>query len=198
MDVQTVSTFFALLTVTANVAVITAIGLAIAARFSKRADSGLDRLRESLADSALPLAFVVALTATLGSLYLSEVAHFIPCPLCWYQRICMYPLTLLIAIAWFRRDFAVKYSVIPLAAIGATISIYHYQLERFPDQGNSFCSAAAPCTLVWIWKFHYISIPFMALSAFALIITLMLLAPRASDEAEGEIVDDGMLTDGDD
>ncbi len=65
------------------------------------------------------------------------------------------------------------------AAIGAVISIYHYQLERFPNQASVSCSAEAPCTVVWIWRFHYISIPFMALSAAVLIIALLWIAGRS-------------------
>ena len=81
-----------------------------------------------------------------GSLYFSEVAHFVPCRLCWYQRIAMYPLVLLLGIATLRRDRGIRLYAIPLAAIGAAVSIYHVQLERFPDQA-SFCSLEAPCNL---------------------------------------------------
>ena len=131
---------------------------------------------ETLGPSALWLAFLVALTATLGSLYLSEVAHFVPCKLCWYQRIAMYPLVPILAIAAWKRDVSVVRYVVPLAVIGAAISIYHYQLERFPGQASVSCSADAPCTVVWIWKFHFVSIPLMALSGFALIVALVLVA----------------------
>ena len=121
-----------------------------------------DAVWETLGLSALWLAFLVALTATLGSLYLSEVAHFVPCKLCWYQRIAMYSLVPILAIAAWKRDVSVVRYVVPLA-IGAAISICHYQLERFPGQASVSCSADAPCTVVWIWKFHFVSIPLMAL-----------------------------------
>jgi disulfide bond formation protein DsbB len=121
-----------------------------------------------------------------GSLYFSEVANYTPCPLCWYQRIAMYPLVVILGIAALRSDLAVRRYVLPLVAIGSVISIYHYQLERFPSQTSVACSADVPCTVVWIWRFHYISIPFMALSAFALIAALLLLgaAPEAGPEDE--------------
>jgi disulfide bond formation protein DsbB len=174
MDVDTMATLFALLTVIAIAAVIAIALLAVAGRdgFS----STKDAVWETLGPSALWLAFLVALTATLGSLYLSEVAHFVPCKLCWYQRIAMYPLVPILAIAAWKRDVAVVRYAVPLAVIGAAISIYHYQLERFPSQASVSCSADAPCTVVWIWKFHFVSIPLMALSGFALIVALVLVA----------------------
>jgi len=174
MNVDTMATLFALLTVIAITAVIAIALLAVASRdgFS----STKDAVWETLGPSALWLAFLVALTATLGSLYLSEVAHFVPCKLCWYQRIAMYPLVPILAIAAWKRDFSVVRYVVPLAVIGAAISIYHYQLERFPSQASVSCSADAPCTVVWIWKFHFVSIPLMALSGFALIVALVLVA----------------------
>ena len=174
MKVDTMATLFALLTVVAIAAVAAVALLAVAGRdgFS----STRDTVWETLGPSALWLAFLVALTATLGSLYLSEVAHFVPCKLCWYQRIAMYPLVPILAIAAWKRDVSVVRYVVPLAVIGAAISIYHYQLERFPSQASVSCSADAPCTVVWIWKFHFVSIPLMALSGFALIVALVLVA----------------------
>lgn len=174
MDVDAMATLFALLTVIAIAAVIAIALLTVAGRdgFS----STKDAVWETLGPSALWLAFLVALTATLGSLYLSEVAHFVPCKLCWYQRIAMYPLVPILAIAAWKRDVAVVRYAVPLAVIGAAISIYHYQLERFPSQASVSCSADAPCTVVWIWKFHFVSIPLMALSGFALIVALVLVA----------------------
>ncbi|HEY7762066.1 MAG TPA: disulfide bond formation protein B, partial [Actinomycetota bacterium] len=90
MDVDTMATLFALFTVAADVAV---VGIALIAVIDRDGSRGMrPAVIETLGPSALWLAFLVALTATLGSLYLSEVAHFVPCELCWYQRIAMYPL----------------------------------------------------------------------------------------------------------
>ncbi len=125
------------------------------------------------------VAWAQALVATLGSLYFSEVMLLTPCMLCWYQRIAMYPLSVMLAVAALRRDLAVRRYAFPLALIGASIAAYHYLLERFPTVLSSgACSAGVPCTTVWVWQFHYISIPFMALSGFALIITLLLAEGR--------------------
>ena len=88
----------------------------------------------------------------------------------------MYPLVVLLAVASLRRDRDVKWYVVPLAVIGMGISIYHYLVERFPETVSSSCSADVPCSTVWVWKFHFLSIPAMAGLGFALIITLVLLA----------------------
>jgi disulfide bond formation protein DsbB len=184
VSVETVSLFVALLTVGANAFVLVAIGLAVTARFSERSALALDWVRETVGGSSLVLAWIVALVATLGSLYFSEVAHFVPCPLCWYQRIAMYPLAIVLGVAALRSDYGVRRYVLPLVAIGAAISVYHYQLERFPSQTSLACSVDVPCTTVWVWRFHYISIPFMALSAFALIAALLLLSPSHEEELD--------------
>ena len=171
------ATLFALLTIVADLAVLAIVVLAVAGR---NGSAMKDAAWDTLGPSAIWLAFLVALTATLGSLYLSEVAHFIPCVLCWYQRIAMYPLVPILLIAAWKGDAGIWRYTVPVAAIGAAISIYHYQLERFPNQASVSCSAEAPCTVVWIWRFHLISIPFMALSGFALIVALLLVARSAS------------------
>jgi disulfide bond formation protein DsbB len=172
------STLFALLTVIADLAVLTIAVIGVGARWS----AGLRRARDALCDlmseTGLWLAWLVALTATLGSLYYSEVAHFDPCKLCWYQRIGIYPLAVVLLLAALRRDRAIRFYAIPVATISAVISTYHYQLERFPDQTSLSCGLEDPCTVVWVWRFHYISIPMMALSAALLIIALLWAAGR--------------------
>jgi disulfide bond formation protein DsbB len=182
VSVRQLSIFFALLTVGANAFVLVALILAVASRRSEGAASALRWLRDTVGSSSLVLAWIVATVATLGSLYYSEIAHFQPCTLCWYQRIAMYPLAVVLGIAALRSDYAVRRYVLPVVAIGAAISIYHYQLERFPAQESLACSIDIPCTTVWVWEFHYISIPLMALSAFALIATLLLLGPSRDED----------------
>ena len=181
VDVRSMSLFFALLTVGADAFVV----LALILRTTR--SQAWERFRAAFAPSALWFAWIVALVATAGSLYLSEVAHFVPCTLCWYQRIGMYPLTVVLGIAAFKHDLGIRRYVVPIASVAAFISAYHYQLERFPGQAHPTCTLESPCTLVWIWRFHFISIPFMALSAFALIVTLLTLAkPRAAEAAGAE------------
>ena len=132
-------------------------------------------LRDAVVDLSLPLAGLVAAGATAGSLYFSEVADFVPCEMCWYQRIAMYPLAPILAIAAFRGDRQIGNYVLPIAVIGAGISIYHVQLQLFPDQGSS-CSLATPCTAKWVEALGFATIPVMALISFLLVITLTLTA----------------------
>ncbi|MBI4730456.1 MAG: disulfide bond formation protein B [Acidobacteria bacterium] len=184
-----------MLTVGANLFVLTAVVLAVAGRVSPAAADSRDRFRESFAGSALPFAWVVALVSLGGSLYYSEVAGFVPCKLCWYQRTMMYPLAIILGIAALRRDGGIRRYVLPMVAVGALVSVYHYQLERFPSQSSPACLADAPCTVTWVWQFHYISLPFMALSAFALIATLLRLAPDDGAAAAGGRVEQASLFD---
>ena len=143
---------------------------------------GRRMLTEVLDGQEIQVAFVVALAATLGSLYLSEVAHIVPCRLCWYQRIAMYPLPVLLGIAWWKRDGGVRRYALPLAVIGLAISTYHVLVERFPSlEGSSVCEVANPCTIRWVERFGFVTIPIMALAAFALISGLLVYpapAPR--------------------
>jgi disulfide bond formation protein DsbB len=175
ISISTVALFYSLLAVVANVAVVAIVIGVLAGRG--------ERIRDALGGSALPAAFVVALLATAGSLWFSEVAHLEPCRLCWYQRIAMYPLVVILGIAAWRRDAAVRRYVAPLAIIGAVIAAYHYTLEWFPELDSGSCSAAAPCTVVWFRELGFITLPYLALSAFLLILALVWL-PRVGSGSQ--------------
>lgn len=174
VDVRTAQLFFALLTLVANVG---AVALLVLRRTS---------LPAAVAPWALWLAWAVALTSTLGSLYFSEVANFTPCTLCWYQRIAMYPLAVVLLVAAVVGDRGVRRYALPVIGVGGAISIYHVLLERFPDLDAGACSATVPCTLVWFREFGFVTLPYMALSGFALIAVLLTLphvAPSPTTEA---------------
>ncbi len=126
-----------------------------------------------------------------GSLYFSEVRGYAPCVLCWYQRILMYPLAGVIAIGLLRRDGNLPYYVLPFSLLGLGVSTYHYLLEKTDlFAGSSFCAQGASCTTQWINWFGFVTIPFLALTAFLLITLMSLIAllngePVAEDE-EGD------------
>jgi disulfide bond formation protein DsbB len=180
-----VSLFLALLALLGQVALVLLVALWLLARVSPRMANGLLAVREALAGRELTLAWIVAVTATAGSLYFSEVEDFPPCELCWYQRIFMYPLVLVLGIAALRRETGVVRYALPLVGAGAAVSVYHYQLELFPEQESGFCTASVPCTTRWIWELGYTSIAMLALTAFALIGALLVLARTSPAEADG-------------
>ncbi len=141
-----------------------------------------DSINRRLNRSALYIALLVAWVAMLGSLYFSEVLGYIPCELCWIQRILMYPLTALLAIGLLRRDPHLPYLVLPLSLIGMGYSTYHYLLEKTDIFGTTtVCRSGIPCTVAWINWFGFVTIPFLALIAFFLITVFTLVALTAGE-----------------
>lgn len=130
--------------------------------------------------NGLRLACLVALVATLGSLFYSEVAGFEPCKLCWFQRIFMYPLAVLLGLALIKKDGQFTFYPIWLAIIGAVISIYHNSIFNGilieSSQSVFQCTPSeigVSCAKNYVLEFGYITIPMMALTAFLLIILLL-------------------------
>jgi len=135
---------------------------------------------------ALYIALLAAWTAMLGSLYFSEVRGYVPCALCWYQRILMYPLTGLIAFGILRRDRHLPFLVLPFSLLGQGVSTYHYLIQKTTIFGGpTACAAGVPCTTVWINWLGFITIPFLAMIAF-LIITIAVLTAYYSDQPSEE------------
>jgi disulfide bond formation protein DsbB len=171
-----VSTFLALLAVVAEAgAAVLAVTLLV--RWARPSAGWPRQLLASVGPLALGLAAAVATVATLGSLYYSEIADFPPCRLCWYQRICMYPLVPILAIAAVRRDRSVRWYALPLVLTGAAISTWHILVERYPSLESGACDPLNPCSIIWVEKFGYLTIPTMALSGFV-VIGLLLVLPR--------------------
>ncbi len=130
----------------------------------------------------LLLAFLVALTSTLGSLFYSEIAHFEPCKFCWFQRIFMYPQALLLGLALWKKNLSISFYSITLSVIGGVIALNHYLLQI---TGSSIFPCAAvgqsvSCSKRFVIEFGYITIPMMALSGFVLIILSMIAYKRVN------------------
>ncbi len=144
--------------------------------------AGRERLRAAFSHSERHLigwAFGLALVATMSSLYLSEIAHLQPCMLCWYQRIAMYPLVVVLGVGFARRDAGVWRYALPLSIIGLVISSYHVMLQIRPSLELVPCTSGVPCSARLVAVFGFISIPVMASSVFLLILAL-LFGVRAS------------------
>lgn len=129
------------------------------------------RTRVRFVAAAPSIAALVAVAATAGSLYFSEGAGFVPCELCWYQRIAMYPMALILPLAVLRRDHLIMNYAFVLAAAGLIVSAYHIQVQWFPERSNS-CALDDPCSAKWVEGFGVFTIPQMAAMAFFLIIML--------------------------
>ncbi len=180
MSSSAVATFLALLTLPAILLVAGAGLIAIGARLSTTAADARAWLILEFGGNAVAVAWVVSIVATSGSLYFSEVARFTPCELCWYQRVAMYPLVVVLGVATFRENRLIRWYAAPLAGAGALAALYHYALQRVPALDTGACAAEAPCALMWVNVFGFISIPFMALTAFASILVLLLAFHRSA------------------
>lgn len=129
----------------------------------------------------LKLSWFIATIAMSGSLYFSEVMNFIPCTLCWYQRILMYPLVLLLGIASIRKDTKIFYYALPLSILGVLFSGYHYLLQKTDLFDGFGCSSGVPCSGEYINWFGFITIPFLALMAFIFISLILWIGHMLKD-----------------
>lgn len=129
------------------------------------------------AENILLLIWVQALLATTGSLFYSEVMGYVPCELCWYQRILMYPLVVIYGVALFKKDIKMGLAGLFLSGIGILVSTYHYLIQKvsaFQELGGS-CTGGVPCNSIYVNYFGFITIPFMAGVAFIVIFVLHLI-----------------------
>lgn len=125
------------------------------------------------------ISWLVALVATLGSLFFSEIMHFIPCTLCWYQRILMYPLVIFLGVAMIRNNEDVPYYILPMSILGMIISGYHYSIQKIASIPKlSTCTTDTPCTGQYVNWLDFITIPFLAFVAFTIITTSLVLLAR--------------------
>lgn len=131
----------------------------------------------------LRISFLISLIATLGSLYFSEVLNYPPCVLCWYQRICMYPLVIIFFTAIWTDDKNYFKYTLPLLLIGTTIAIYHNLLyyDIIPDSITP-CTQGISCTSKQIEWIGFITIPLLSLTAF--LILLIFEMPRFFNRKE--------------
>lgn len=193
-NVDTATNFFLVLTVVADAVVAFALLCALAALVSRSARATVSRWARAVAPQSVVFAWIVATVTTLGSLYYSEHAGFVPCELCWYQRIVMYPLVIVLGVAALRRDRMVWITTLVFVTIGAPLSLYHWLVERVPAfEESSSCSAVTPCSAPWFEKFGFVTLAWMAMSSFLLIGVLMvctLLGARARPDQTS----DGMVT----
>ncbi len=146
-------------------------------------------LRDALGGSppmALVIALVVAVTCTVGSLYLSS-SGLEPCRFCWYQRIAMYPLVPLIGLALLCRDRGIWRYLLTLSLPGLALSIYHTALQWQPAIEVVECSATAPCSMRYFLVYGFVSIPVMAGAGFLLISALAAVVGASTAREAGGV-----------
>lgn len=126
-------------------------------------------------------AFTVALVATLGSLFFSEIAKYNPCTLCWYQRILMYPLVLLLGLSLIKKEKIIVDYVLSMSVLGTVVALYHYllQINLVPSVVCSVVGYSASCSQRFEMEYGYITIPMMSLTAFFIISLLMFFQKRS-------------------
>lgn len=126
----------------------------------------------------LTLVFILSLLPSLFVLVYSEIIGFVPCYLCWYQRVFMFPLPFIFGVAiWFKDRKIVKY-VLPLISVGFLISVYQNFMYYFGNTSDLPCDASGvSCYQQLVYEFGgYISIPMLALTSFLALVTIVLVA----------------------
>ena len=121
-------------------------------------------------ENSLLFMWVVSLVATLGSLYFSEIRGYIPCTMCWFQRIFMYPIVIITTVAIIQKNAKIALTTAVFSVIGGCISLYHYGIQKidFLTDSAPACGLVS-CTGQYINWLGFITIPFLALTAFILI-----------------------------
>jgi disulfide bond formation protein DsbB len=139
----------------------------------------------ALAKGSRYVALLAAWVATCGSLFFSEALGWVPCLLCWYQRILMYPLSLILAVGILRKDKGIYKYALVFSIPGACVSLYHYLYQKTTlFSGMVPCTIGVPCSSDYLnWFGGVVTIPFLALMAF-LIITFCMVATRLGNDEE--------------
>lgn len=136
-------------------------------------------------ENSLIFIAAVALIAMFGSLYFSDVKGFVPCTLCWYQRILMYPIVLIAGIALYQKNVKIAFTTGIFSIIGGMLSLYHYGIQKL-----SFLQDSAPscgtvsCTGAYVNYFGFITIPLLAFTAFLLIAITSILMLKWQKETK--------------
>ena len=185
---MTFTTFTALLSALIAVGHVFLVGLLLihlplpALRATRR------RTRVFLRKQGQTIATIVAVIATISPLVYTHVYHLVPCTLCWYQRIFMFSLALLLVIAQIRKSAADKTPIYVLSALGFCVSLFHYVSQRlhettaiFDSIGCDSIGMTASCSDFYFLSFGYITIPLMAMTGFALIAACAFFADRSAE-----------------
>lgn len=132
----------------------------------------------SIAPFAFPVAFVASLIGSAITLFYSAVLGLEPCPLCWWQRVFLYPQVILFALAMWKKDVTITLYAIALSFVGGAIALYQHALQMLPGSGLPCPAAGVSCAQRFLFEFGYITYPLAALTLFTFLAILMLIARR--------------------
>ncbi|TKC18085.1 disulfide oxidoreductase [Robertmurraya kyonggiensis] len=139
--------------------------------------------KKDVRESLIFIAWAASVLAMFGSLYFSEIRQYEPCELCWYQRILMYPMVVILGIATIKKDFRISLYTMILSLIGAGTSLYHYGLQKLAFLADAAPACGrVPCTGQYINWFGFVTIPFLALIAFIIIFVCSFMIWKKSKE----------------
>ncbi len=168
--IQTIAFLIPYLVLLAELAFFVVLGFVLA---------GNIKVKEYVKNHAVLLAFIVALTAMCGSLFYSEVMHYIPCELCWFQRIFMFSQVFMLGSALAFRIKRIMRAALVMSAVGGSISVYHYFTQMFTRVTScTLGDTMASCSAKFTYHFGYMTIPVMALTAFVIIAALAVVSWR--------------------
>lgn len=171
-------TTFSVLTLGGLIFILGLVAVLVAYKLNPK-QKNMKKITTFISENYVTGVFLVSAVATVGSLSFSEVASFAPCKLCWFQRIAMYPITLISFVSLIKNDTGVKKYILPLSIIGLLVAGYHILVQTFP-QALECSDEVAKCSAVEFAQFGFITIPVMAFSAFLIIILLSLFNQKNS------------------
>jgi len=175
MSVQAVTMFLAIIALLiAALVVIVAVGSLVARQ-------AIEPLLANLRPVSYELATAIAVGSMLGSLYMSEMADFDPCQLCWVQRYFMYPAAVLLVIGLFVQRAWMARLALVLAVFGLPVSVMHRWEQATGRAVGNLCELDNPCSGKWVEEFGFVTIPTMAGIGFAAVITFTILSLGASN-----------------
>lgn len=124
----------------------------------------------------LHLVFIISLIGTLMSLYFSDILGWVPCNLCWYQRILLYPLILIVPVAIILKDTKVYRYILSLSILGSLVALYHNLLFwKIIPESPAICRNGISCVDLNLQLYSFITIPLLSFLAFAFITVLVLI-----------------------
>lgn len=174
---QAIVNLLSIFTVVGNVLIVALLLVWIASKAKGAIGEKAERFIKEFGKWGIQIAFLVALSAMLGSLYFSEIVGFEPCKLCWIGRIFMYPQVFILGIMLWKRDYAARIYPLALSIIGLIVAVYQYYVQMFnPDLGE--CGIGISCAVRFVITYGYVTIPFMTLTAFALIIAALIASKK--------------------